>query len=57
MTRDEIINDAKHELRMNRAYGHPTVDEIRNEFVTLMQGGGMPTKRAERLFEQIAKEA
>ena len=56
MTRDEIKDWTKHELRFNKLYGHPTVDEIRSEFVTLMQGGGMPAKRAERLFEQIVKE-
>jgi len=56
MTIDEIVKDAKHELRMNHAYGHPTVDEIRNEFVELCVGGHMSVKRAERLFEQIVKE-
>ena len=56
MTRTEIIDDAKHELRFNRIYGHPTVDEIRDEFITLMQGGGASKKHAEKAFEQIVKE-
>jgi len=56
MTRTEILDWAEHELRLNHAYGHPTVDEIRNEFVELCVGGHMSVKRAERLFEQIVKE-
>ena len=56
MTRDEIKDWTKHELRFNRIYGHPTVDEIRTEAVTLMRGGGMSVKKAEKVFESIVKE-
>lgn len=56
MTFEEIVNDAKHELRMNKIYGRPTIDEIHDEFIELCVGGHMSTKKAEQVFESIVKE-